>query len=67
MARQLNRGLRTRILDVGSGSGELLLFLRKKGFHHLMGIDAFIGRELIYDNGVRVIHGSIDSPDQPLI
>ncbi len=42
------------ILDVGSGVGTRLLYLEKKGFRDLTGIDPFIEEDIRYDNGVRV-------------
>jgi len=43
-----------RILDVGSGSGLLLLQLRGLGFKRLLGVDPFIDRDIHYDSGVTV-------------
>jgi 2-polyprenyl-3-methyl-5-hydroxy-6-metoxy-1,4-benzoquinol methylase len=37
-----------KILDVGTGSGQLLLDLYKNGFNNLHGIDPFIDREINY-------------------
>jgi SAM-dependent methyltransferase len=42
------------ILDVGSGVGSRLLYLEKKGFRYLTGIDPFVEEDIRYDNGVRV-------------
>jgi 2-polyprenyl-3-methyl-5-hydroxy-6-metoxy-1,4-benzoquinol methylase len=42
------------ILDVGCGAGEVLLDLRNLGFQKLTGVDPYIGKDIIYDNGVRV-------------
>jgi SAM-dependent methyltransferase len=44
----------SRILDVGCGSGLLLLQLRALGFKHLLGVDPFIDRDIHYDSGVAV-------------
>ena len=44
----------SRILDVGCGSGQRLITLRKKGFRHLKGIEPFIDSDIHYRNGVTV-------------
>ncbi len=44
----------SRILDVGCGSGELLLRLHDLGFKSLTGIDPFISKDIHYGNGVWV-------------
>jgi SAM-dependent methyltransferase len=44
----------SRILDVGCGSGPLLLRLHDLGFERLSGVDPFIPRDIRYANGVQV-------------
>jgi len=46
--------INSEILDIGCGSGELLVRLRKDGFNSLTGLDAFIEDDILYDNGVSV-------------
>ncbi len=46
---------RSRILDFGSGNGLFLLDLRWFGFQDLTGVDAFIEKDLIYSENVRVL------------
>ena len=47
------------ILDVGCGSGLLLLKLRKSGFTNVSGIDPFIEKEINYEGGVTVYKKSL--------
>lgn len=42
------------ILDVGSGSGELLMRLRKSGFTHVVGVDPFIKEDIHYAGGLTI-------------
>ena len=45
----------TRILDVGSSDGELLVALSAAGYRHLTGIDPFVAHDRNYRGGVRVL------------
>jgi len=47
--------LASKILDVGSGKGNLLNNLSWFGFSGLTGLDPNIENEIIYDNGVRIL------------
>jgi 2-polyprenyl-3-methyl-5-hydroxy-6-metoxy-1,4-benzoquinol methylase len=44
-----------QILDVGCGSGKLLLSLKKKGFSNLTGIDPFVDEDIFYQNGANIL------------
>lgn len=44
----------SRIVDVGCGSGRLLLSLQRDGFRHLAGLDPFIDGEIDYGGGLKV-------------
>ena len=52
-------GLDSPIIDVGCGTGGLLLKLRREGFRNLLGADPFIEHDIDYGNGVRVLKTSI--------
>jgi len=43
------------ILEIGCGTGELLLEFKHEGFRHLTGVDPFIDDDIIYGDGLKVI------------
>jgi SAM-dependent methyltransferase len=49
----------SRILDVGCGSGALLLELWDLGFRNLLGIDRFIPEDVAYHDCLRIRKGSL--------
>jgi SAM-dependent methyltransferase len=49
----------SKILDVGCGTGKLLLELRDLGFTHLVGIDPYIEKDIEYKNGVKILKKTI--------
>jgi len=46
--------LNSKVLDIGCGTGKLLLSLQRNGYNNLEGIDLFIENEIKYDNGVSI-------------
>ena len=50
---QINQ--RSRILDFGSGAGDLLNRMHYHGFRHLTGADRFIRKEIDFENGVTIL------------
>jgi len=57
---RMRAGREVRILDVGCGSGQLLLDLKKLGYENLLGVDPFIPKAIDYGNDVRVIKGEVE-------
>ncbi|HSC54375.1 MAG TPA: class I SAM-dependent methyltransferase [Phnomibacter sp.] len=51
-------GLKTsdRILDVGSGAGLLTYIFYNAGFKHISGIDPYLSKDIIYDNGLKILN-----------
>jgi SAM-dependent methyltransferase len=55
------RGVRkgSQLLDVGSGVGHLLFFLRQLGFRRLVGVDPFIEADLAFPGRISVVKGRL--------
>ena len=49
----------THILDIGCGSGGLLYLFAEVGLNHLLGIDPFLEKDIVYDNGLKILKKSI--------
>ncbi|GAB0058211.1 hypothetical protein SIID45300_02556 [Candidatus Magnetaquicoccaceae bacterium FCR-1] len=56
--------LESSIVDVGCGSGGLLLKLRREGFTDLTGVDPFLPAPLDHGNGVRIIAKPLDQVER---
>jgi 2-polyprenyl-3-methyl-5-hydroxy-6-metoxy-1,4-benzoquinol methylase len=53
--RHARLNLDARIVDIGCGSGKLILQMHRDGFHNICGLDSFVDETIDYGNGV-VIH-----------
>jgi len=49
----------SKILDVGSGTGRMLLSMKRSGYQNLTGIDPYNSEDILYDNGVKVFKKDI--------
>lgn len=49
----------SRILDIGCGNGYDVYALNEIGIKNVMGVDAFIEKDIVYANGVKIIKGQI--------
>jgi SAM-dependent methyltransferase len=65
MLQPFGIGLADRILDVGCGSGSLLIDLASSGFTKLTGADPFIDKDISYDNGVRIYKRDVSDLEPP--
>ena len=53
----------SKILDVGSGAGHVLMSLSHFGFHNLTGVDPFLQSDRVYSSGVRVLKTELGKVD----
>jgi 2-polyprenyl-3-methyl-5-hydroxy-6-metoxy-1,4-benzoquinol methylase len=51
--------LNSKILDIGCGTGKLLLTMQRNGYKNLEGIDLYIENDIKYDNGVSIYKNDI--------
>ncbi len=58
--RYANLTKSSSILDVGCGTGGLLLYLNSCGFRNLTGIDPNIENDIVYGNGVSIAKKALD-------
>jgi SAM-dependent methyltransferase len=56
-------GFHQAILDVGSGTGSMLLDMYSAGFSNLTGVDKYIENDIHYENGVVVLKRTLDQLD----
>ncbi len=55
---------KSKILDVGSGTGRLLLSMKRSGYQNLTGIDPYNSEDIFYDSGVKVFKKDIFEIDE---
>jgi SAM-dependent methyltransferase len=53
-----------RILDVGCGSGFYVYALKDLGFQNVLGVDMYIKEDVEYENGAKVIKGTLEDVEQ---
>lgn len=56
--------LNSKILDVGAGSGKLLLEMGRGGFKYLTGADPFIRANIEYNNGITIFKKAFTAIDE---
>lgn len=61
--RRVGAEFESAILDVGCGSGHLLVRMKKDGFQNLTGIDAFLNEDVDYENGVKLFKKGLSEID----
>lgn len=52
-----------KVLDVGCGIGHLLYSMKQAGMKNLLGVDPFIEKDLLYENGLEILKKEIDEVD----
>ena len=61
LLKKCNVTFDSNILDIGCGSGQLLLDLNQSGFKNLTGIDPYIKSDIVYDNDVKIFKKEISA------
>lgn len=61
LLRLAGAGPRSRILDVGAGTGELLSLLRDTGYRDLTGVDPFLPNTGRSEAGIRMIRAELET------
>jgi SAM-dependent methyltransferase len=51
---------KSKVLDVGCGSGIYLLSMKHNGIDNVLGVDKFLEKDLLYDNGLKIVKGTVD-------
>lgn len=63
LLRICNARLDSDILEIGSGSGEFLIALKKLGFKNLTGVDPFVHGDISYNNSIRILKKNMSDLD----
>lgn len=58
-----NISFESKILDVGAGNGEYLQEYKNIGFKNLTGIDPYIEKDQVFDNGFKILKKNIHDVD----
>ncbi|MFH2218784.1 MAG: class I SAM-dependent methyltransferase [Pseudomonadota bacterium] len=61
--KRVNIRFESEILDVGCGTGHLLVRMKRDGFQNLTGVDAFIKEDIYYENGVKLLKKDLSGID----
>ncbi|PID62378.1 MAG: hypothetical protein CR986_01720 [Ignavibacteriae bacterium] len=52
--KPININFNSKILDIGSGKGQLIVSLSKYGFNNITGVDLFIKEDFLYNEKVKI-------------